>query len=244
MDYHLLIYILIFLAAFAVLLPLYLRAEDRIADGPHTFQKAAILKVATSGLCALCALLGLLLWSVPPELARVFIPIALICSVVGDYFLQYIALDEKRFTIGILFFALTQVFLIVSLCLHHGVSWPEFVITAVLACGVWALVTTLKWKLGKTKVPLICYAALLIFMASKSVLALFAGAAGAANAAADTTVGITLPLALMAAGAVLFVISDSLLGIKYFSGAKESRSKLYLITYFLAILLIALSSLF
>ena len=232
MDYSILIYAGIFVAAFLVVLPIYLRSESRIEDGPKSFQKAALLKITTSGICALCALLGFFIWGIPTELVRAFIPLALICSVVGDYFLQYIILDEKKFTIGIVFFALTQVFLNVFLCLHHGISWPEFVITAVLAVFVWVLVTKLNWPLGKAKVPLIFYVALLLLMASKSILPLF------------SNTGITLPIALMAAGALLFVLSDSLLGIKYFSGREQTNSKNYLITYFCAILLIALSSLF
>ena len=227
-----LIFSFVFEAAWVVALPVYLRAEGKSTQGPSEFKKAAALKVTVSGICALCALLGFMIWGVHTEVARVLIPIALICSVIGDYFLQFIILDEKKFMIGILFFALTQVFLIVFLCLHHGVAWPEFVITAVIVVIAWTLVNVLKWELGKAKLPLIGYVALLVFMVSKSILALF------------NSTGITAPIALMAAGAVMFVLSDALLGIKYFAGVKESNSKLYLITYFLAVLLIALSSLF
>ena len=224
------LYVLIFTAAFVVALPFYLRAEDKSASGPSEFKRAAALKVTVSGICALCALIGFFLWGIHIELVLILIPLALICSVIGDYFLQFIVLNEKKFKVGILFFALTQVFLSIFLCLHHGISWPEFVIVAVVVISAWILVTKLKWELGETKYPLLAYVALLVFMASKSVLALFDYA------------GITLSIALMAAGAVLFIVSDTLLGLKYFSGAKESKSKLYLITYFLAIFLIALSS--
>ncbi|MCL2807526.1 MAG: lysoplasmalogenase [Coriobacteriia bacterium] len=226
------IFAALFTAAFFVALPFYLRAESNVGKGPHEFKKAALLKITVSGICALCALLGFIIWGAEIECVRIFIPIALICSVVGDYFLQYIALDEKKFKVGILFFALTQVFLIVFLCLHHGVSWPEFAITAVFVGSIIALVTKQKWELGEAKIPLYVYVALLVFMASKAVLPLFG------------LTGISIPLILMAAGALLFVLSDTLLGFKYFSGGKESTSKLYLITYFFAILCIALSSLF
>ncbi|MCL2529817.1 MAG: lysoplasmalogenase [Coriobacteriia bacterium] len=231
-DSMLMIYAGIFTVAFLVALPIYLRAEDKIADGPRAFKKAALLKITVSGICALCALLGFFIWGMHVNLVLALVSVALICSVVGDYFLQYIVLDEKKFKIGILFFALTQVFLSVFLSLYHGIGWPEFVIAALVVGGTWIIVTKLKWELGETKYPLLVYVGLLVFMVSKSVLALFSGE------------GITLSLALMAAGAVLFVVSDALLGIKYFAGGKESRSKLYLIAYFCAIFLIAQSTIF
>ena len=226
------IFALIFTVAFVVALPLYLKAEDNIKAGPRAFKKAALLKITVSGICALLALLGFFIWGMHVNPVLVLVSVALICSVVGDYFLQYIVLDEKKFKIGILFFALTQVFLSIFLSLYHGISWPEFVIAAAVVAGAWIMVNALKWQLGQTKYPLLIYVGLLTFMASKSVLALFSGA--------DITGG----LVMMAAGAVMFIVSDSLLGIKYFGGGKESRSKIYLITYFLAIFLIAQSSIF
>ena len=178
------------------------------------------------------ALLGFFIWGIHANPVLVLVSVALICSVVGDYFLQYIVLDEKKFKIGILFFALTQVFLSIFLSMYHGVSWLEFVIAVAVVAGAWIMVTVLKWELGEAKYPLLVYVGLLVFMTSKSVLALFSGA------------GIAPGLVLMALGAVLFVISDSLLGIKYFGGGKESKSKIYLITYFCAIFFIAQSTVF
>ena len=232
MESSILIFAGVFTVAFVIALPIYLKAEGNIAAGPREFKKAALLKITVSGICALCALLGFFIWGMHENLALAFVSVALICSVVGDYFLQYIILDEKKFKIGILFFALTQVFLSVFLSLYHGISWPEFAIAAAVVAGAWIMVTVLKWELGEAKYPLLVYVGLLAFMVSKSVLALFGGA------------GISPALVLMAAGAVFFIVSDSLLGIKYFAGGKESKSKIYLITYFLAIFLIALSSIF
>jgi len=226
------IFALVFVVAFLVALPIYLTAERKSSDGQREFNKAAALKLTVSGICALCALLGFFLWGMHRESTLILIPIALLCSVVGDYFLQFIALDERKFKIGIFFFALTQVFLCIFLILQHGISWPEFAIAVGVVVGTWLMITLLKWELGGAKYPLLAYTGILIFVASKAVLALFA------------SVSIPLPVSLMAAGMGLFVISDSLLGIRYYSGAKKSKSLIYLITYFFAILFIALSSLF
>jgi uncharacterized membrane protein YhhN len=231
MDYKLLIFALIFVVPFVVLLPVYLLTEHRIGREPRGFKRATALKVTLSGLCTLCAVLGFIIWGVHDEPVRVFIPIALMCAVVGDYFMQFIRLDEKKLAIGVFFFALTQIFLVVFLCLHYGVSWPEFAIAAGIIALALVLMVIQKWDLGKVKWPLIGYSLVLAFMVSKAILPLFGGT------------GVTAQTVLLAAGAVLFIISDIRLATKNFSDRKVTGPKLHLIPYFCALLLIALSSL-
>ncbi|MDR2035182.1 MAG: lysoplasmalogenase [Coriobacteriales bacterium] len=223
-----LIFALIFTVAVVVLMPVYLLAEVRSGSQPKGFQKATALKMTISGLCALCALVGYLLWGMPEEPVRAFIPLALVCSVAGDYYLQFISLDSRKLQTGILFFALTQLFLIVYLCLHYGVSWPEFALAAALTGSFLVVVFRRVLVLGKVQWPLVSYVALLGFMVSKAVLPLFGAT-------------ITLSLVLLAGGALLFITSDLLLGIKNFSKRKKAGAKLHLIPYFCALLLLALS---
>ncbi|MCL1847930.1 MAG: lysoplasmalogenase [Coriobacteriia bacterium] len=218
-------YPVLFVVPFLVLLPIYLHARKKGA-----FRKATVLKLTLSGLCTLCALLGFAFWGIHNNALGVLIVIALLCAIFGDYFLQFMRLDERKSTVGILCFALTHVLLIVFLCLRHGVSWPEFVLTAVIMACVQVIMIRQKWELGRTKTLLVLYTSILGFMTSKAVLALFASPV------------ITLPVALMAVGAVLLVFSDLLLGKNSFAPVGKSPSGVHLIIYFCGLLLIALSS--
>ena len=206
-----------------VLLPIYMREEKR-----SNFVRATTFKLIVSGLCSLCALLGLFLANEASIDERIPVIVALVCAIFGDYFLQYIRLDSKKFNIGIGCFSLTQISLIAFLVIRDGLSWPEFVSTAVISLGVLILMIAQKWNLGSAKIPLSIYTVLLAFMSSKAVIALFGAV-------------VTPSMCFMAAGAVLFLLSDLLLGIWNFKTGKRAYANLNWITYFCGILLIALS---
>ena len=229
MDYPVLIFTAAFLVPFAVLLPIYLKAEATSSEREDGFKRATALKVALSSYCALCGLLGFLFWGMQKDPIGILIPVALISSVAGDYYLQFISMEMKKFRIGITFFALTQVLLIVFLSLHHGISWPEFVFAALMLFGLFLLVARGKWNLGHALWPLVGYTFLVALMTGKAVFPLFSG------------VGISPSMIVMGTGALLFILSDILLSIKNFSGRKKTKTKNHLIVYFSAILLIALS---
>jgi uncharacterized membrane protein YhhN len=216
-------YGLLFLVPFFVLLPVYLhiRRQERLKE-------ATVLKLTLSGLCTLCALLGFMLWGVRVDPSRILIVAALACAFVGDYFLLFIQTDEKKLKIGIVCFALTQILLIVFLCRGHGVSWPEFALTAAVIACVQLLVKAQKWELGRAKVFLSIYLLMVSFMVSKALVALFVSGT------------VTVLMCLMATGAVLFLLSDLRLGKNNFQADKNTRSALHLVLYFCGILLIAL----
>lgn len=216
-------YPLLFLLPFVVLLPLYIRAEKQ-----GGFKKPTTLKLLLSGLCVICALIGFVFWGSEVTPLRALIVVALVFSFFGDYYLQFIQLDEKKYLKGLIFFSLTQLTFISYLTLCFGLSWPEFVITLVVATGALAFIRIQKWKLGKTGVPLVIYILLLVFMASKAVLAAW----GAASSPS---------LILFAVGAVLFVISDLLTGINNYAEEKGVLGSVHLAAYFCGILCIALS---
>ena len=214
---------LVFAIPFAVLLPLYIKAENQ-----GGFKKPTTLKVLLSGLCALCALTGYILWGKHIDASRVLIVCALASAILGDYYLQFIQLDEKKYTRGLEFFSLTQFFFIVFLCALHGVAWPEIVITTAIAASALVIIKQQKWQLGDSKGPLMVYLFLLVFMTCKAVLAVFGdGGASVSNS-------------LFAAGAVCFIVSDVLLGFNNYQ-TKNSFGSLHLVAYFCALLLIALS---
>lgn len=153
----------------------------------------------------------------------------LICAIGGDYFLQFIRLDAKKFNTGILFFAITQCFLLASLFLRFGIGWQEFVITVVVLLLVLLMMKKQNWQLGKAQVPLTVYTVLLVLMAAKAVVSIFSPQA---------IVGRTV---VMAAGAVLFLISDLFLGIWNYHTDKKIHANLNWITYFSGMFLLALS---
>ena len=252
----------IILIPFAAILPFYLKAEKQ-----EKFRTATTLKVILSGLCACCALLGFLLLSgslsfpgfpsLPGDLslpgnssspgflpgesplyARAFVFVALACAVVGDYFMQFTRLDEKKFGVGIVFFALTQVFLIISLLIRHGIAWPEFAMTAAIFFFVLLLMKAQRWQAGRALAPLSVYIALVIFMTSKAALPL-----AACIKAGDNSI-IIVPLFFMAAGATLVLVSDLLLGISLFKPGSKIGVGVKLTTYFCGLMLIALSNSF
>ena len=216
-------YPFIFIVIFVVLLPIYLRAE-RLGG----FKKATSLKLILSGLCAVCALLGFLTGD-KSDISRLLIVVAMVFAIFGDYYLQYIRLDEKKFNLGISAFGMTQIFLIISLSLKNGFSLFEIALTAIFSLCILLLMIKQRWKLGKARWPLTCYTLLLTYMTSKAILALVGDS-------------ITVNTILMAAGGTLFLISDFFLGIWNYHTDKRLHINLCWITYFSAIMFIALSN--
>lgn len=215
------------LPAFFVLLPIYLNAERQ-----KNFESATTLKLILSTLCTISAFLGFLYTLLALEVffvPQLLVFLALFAAIFGDYYLQFIRLDAKKFNRGIFCFAITQVFLIAMLILQNGILWIEFVITVVVLLLVLLLMKKQKWELGQAEKPLTIYTILLVFMASKAVTALILGNRSA-------------PDILLAAGGVLFLLSDLFLGIWNYRTDKRAHANLNWITYFVGIMLISLSN--
>ena len=215
---------LIFIIPFFVLLPVYITAEKE-----ERFKKATTLKLILSGLCCICALTGYLADGLKVDSLRILIVLGLFWAVLGDFFLQYIRLDDKKYILGIVSFSITQLCLNIYLCMSYGLSWLEFIMTAIINIGVLILMVAQKWVLGSAQIPLTVYTLLLAFMTSKSILVMF-----------DSN--FTLSTITMALGAILFMTSDVLLGIWNYHSYKRLHANFCWITYFLGILLISLST--
>ena len=215
---------LLFIVPFFALLPFYIRAEKQ-----ERFNKATTLKLILSGLCCLCALTGYLAGGIKVDSLRILIVIGLAWAVLGDFFLQYIRLDEKKYILGILSFSVTQLCLNIYLTLCYGLSWLEFILTALINIMVFILMITQKWVLGSARIPLSVYTLLLAFMTSKSILVMLY------NDFTPSTV-------TMATGAILFMTSDILLGIWNYHTNRRLHANFCWISYFSAILLISLST--
>ncbi len=204
----------------------YIRMEAK-----NDFIRATTLKLTLGALFCMTGVIGVLLLTMAGSVtvADILILCGLICAVGGDYFLQFIRLDAKKFNTGILFFALTQCFLLVSMFLRFGIGWQEFVMTVVILLLVLLLMKKQDWKLGKAQGPLTGYTMLLVLMASKAVVGMFSP-----QAIAGRTI-------VMAAGAVLFLVSDLFLGIWNYHTDKRIHANLNWITYFSGMFLLALS---
>lgn len=207
---------------FLILMPIYLNTEK---TGP--FRSATALKLILSLMCATSAFLSYVAagWN---DIPRLLVALGLIFAVFGDYYLQFIRLDENKFIKGILFFAATQVFLILSLFMRYGIGWLEFVITVVLLLLALVLMTKQKWELGGAQKPLMLYTLLLAFMASKAVSAAIRGGGTTA--------------VLMALGGAFFFLSDLILGIWNYKTSKRMHANLNWICYFTGIMLISISN--
>lgn len=218
--------------AFAVILVFYLFAEKK-NDGKNGFKKATALKLTLSGLFCLVGIISYYLlynyntYGQIYQKMQMIVMISLFVAFAGDFFLQYIRLDIKKFKIGITCFSITQVLLIIAMGVIYSISWKEFVITAVALVLFLLLMKKQNWQLGEAQKILTIYTILISFMASKSVMVFVS----------DATQG-TL---LFMIGAILFLVSDLLLGIWNYSSNKRVHANLNWITYFSGLMLIALS---
>lgn len=230
------------IALYAVLLVIYLNAEKK-NDGKNGFRKATAIKLTLSGI--FCATGILCYWEfvsfgvfgvgyVPPQL---FILLGLFAAFAGDYFLQFIRLNAKKYIAGICCFAAAQILFITALILNsysyvlnsdnsYLMDWIlSVIITVVVLLCVLAMMKKQNWKLGGEKNVITVYTVLLTFMAAKAVSSL--------------TVAISAGWALFAAGAVLFLASDILLGIWNYHTGKRMHANLNWIFYYGGMILIA-----
>ncbi len=230
---------LVIIALYAVLLAVYLNAEKK-NDGKNGFRRATAIKLTLSGVfCAtgiLCYFLSAYYsaGASVPAVPELFVLFGLFAGFAGDYFLQYIRLNEKKYIAGICCFAVTQILFIVSLFLRAPADGIGWLLTAVITIGVLLAVLAMmkkqNWQLGGEKIAITVYTVLLTFMTAKAVSSL--------------TAGMTAGSLLFAAGAVLFLVSDMLLGIWNYNTGKRVHANLNWISYYSGMLLIALSILF
>ena len=179
-----------------------------------------VLKPLTMALIILVALAA----PIPvPAVYKTFILAGLLCSLAGDVFLMF---PEKWFELGLVAFLAAQVLYILAFKPEAGggVSAPvllPFLLYALL------LFRMLAPGLGKLKLPVLVYTAAITAMAWLA-------------ACRFVYRGGTKPL-LAFVGAVLFLVSDSVLAYDRFAGKLRPARLLILGTYFPAQLLIALS---
>ncbi|MEA4853801.1 MAG: lysoplasmalogenase family protein [Christensenella sp.] len=227
---------------YACLLVRYLRIAyvDELRFWPYeypgdpdseAFMRSTRAKLSLSVLFCIVATAGLLYHIALGRFSgfSTFVLAGLICAVFGDYYLQFIRADAKKFNAGILFFALTQVLLLAYLFSVSAIGWTEIIISVVILILILLLMKKQDWKLGKAQGPLTVYTVLLVLMTVKSVVV---------ACSVETS---DVSAWLFAVGAVLFLLSDLLLGIWNFHSNHRIHAYWNWITYFSGTLLIALS---
>jgi uncharacterized membrane protein YhhN len=147
----------------------------------------------------------------------------LLCSLAGDVFLM---LPRDRFVAGLLSFLVAHLFFVAAFALG---AWTPSVWATVPLLVYGVLMLGLLWHgLGKLKAAVLVYVAAILLMAWAALSRVPATIDGSG--------------ALAAAGALLFVASDSALAWDRFRGEFKAAQAVVLTTYFAAQWLIALST--
>lgn len=154
----------------------------------------------------------------------------LVFGAAGDVLLQLMDCrpreKEKFFRAGLGAFLLGHLFYIVAFGMLGGASLWAVLGAAALFALLFCLQFPLRLDLGAQKLPVYLYAAVISLMAAFAVGATGAGGRGV----------------LAALGGLLFVVSDAILALIFFSPLKKKRLPAWnLITYYAAQILLALS---
>jgi uncharacterized membrane protein YhhN len=148
--------------------------------------------------------------------------VAILFSLLGDILLM---LPRDRFLQGLLSFLVAHVVLILAFTLEwSGVTWGLVPVVAVAALGMF---TALAPHLGRMKIPVTVYIAVIgtmVWVGCERLLG------------TGSFSGI-----LAGVGAILFMFSDSVLGLNRFRASFRSADLIVLSSYWMSLWLIALS---
>ncbi len=179
-----------------------------------------LLKPFTTWTIILVAVLGQL---GAPSLYQYMIIAGLVFSLAGDVFLM---MPQDRFIPGLFSFLVAHLFYITAFTSFDGIQGQLQVIAPFLLVGI--VVLALLWSgLGKMKLYVVAYMLVLLVMGWQATERWL-------------TMGTTSAL-LAAIGAVLFIISDSVLAFNRFRKPFAAANAVILSTYYVAQLLIAWS---
>lgn len=156
--------------------------------------------------------------------------IGLILGAAGDVLLQFMDCRPKDrepfFRAGLGAFLIGHVFYIVAFALLGRVTGWAVLLAAVLFAALFLLQFPARMDLKDQKVPVYAYAAVISVMTAFAVLSFGAGARGA----------------LVGLGGILFLVSDAILALIFFSPIREKALPTWnLITYYAAQILLAIS---
>jgi len=201
--------------AVPVVAVLELRAERR-----SFAREIYILKPTTTAGIALVAVLTPQPVSLQYQTAIV---LGLLCSLAGDVFLM---LPRNRFLAGLACFFVAHICYLAAFAGPYGLPNSPLVLLCFAAYGI-CLLRRLWPRLGRYRMPVAVYTCVLLLMAVAAHQQLMRAS--------------SLRAWLAFTGALLFVLSDSVLALDRFEVGAKRRQLLVLSTYFLAQWLIAAS---
>jgi len=204
--------ILIIVTVYAAVLAYYCLLEKQEKFKPATTVKV-LLSAYAAGVCVYAAI------QLNNYVFYIY-ALGLICAVPADFFLQYIKTDLSKYRIGIFFFGLMHLCLIISFYIIYAVTLYEFVIFALLIGILLAFQIVGKWKMGKEKAQLTIYTVFVVFMAAKAISLYF------------TVPNPATFILMLSLGGLFFFLSDLFLGIWAYSNSKFVYLALNRIIYF------------
>ena len=155
---------------------------------------------------------------------KIFILLGLLFSLLGDVFLIY---PKQHFTKGLIAFLIGHIFYIVAFIVSTGFHYTEWIYIPIVVVGIIYLKNILPYS-GKKTIPIIIYIFIIAIMGWLALERL--------NSLQ------TIGALLSAMGAVLFMISDSILALNKFRKQFQSAELIILSTYYTAQWLLALSA--
>jgi alkenylglycerophosphocholine/alkenylglycerophosphoethanolamine hydrolase len=224
-------YVLIFLGALA--LTLFLIARDRKGS-----VKALLYKTITSFLFISVAFASFMAnqGKGVPEFAML-IMMGLVCGLIGDILLDLKVMYKESSSLyqhgGMVAFLVGHLFYLAALIIYFGFNWMPVVIAlalAIIIAGVSKFI--LKFNFAEHSINTYAYSFVLSYMMTQACYAAI-------------TQGFTACTALLAAGSILFLLSDLVLVMTYYDN-KDSRPFIVVnhVLYYAAEFSIALSILY
>jgi len=186
---------------YSALLAYYILLEKQDKFVPATTLKVIVSAIA-SGVCVYGAFM------LNNYVFYIF-ALGMVFAVPADFFLQYIKSDLKKYRIGICFFGLMHICLLISFYIIFAITIIEFILFAVFIGILLAFQLIGKWEIGAERTQLTIYTVLVVMMAAKAVSLYF-----------------TIPnpqayVLMVALGGLFFFISDLFLGIWAYSKQKD-----------------------
>jgi len=201
-------YLVLFLGAIA--LTMFLIARDRKGS-----PKALLLKTVTSFLFIAVAFASFMVNSIP-EVAMFFmlIMMGLICGLIGDIVLDLKIMYKKSSSLyqhgGMVAFFIGHAFYLAALLIYFGFSWMALAAALILAIIIVCVSKfILKFNFAEHSIDTYAYSFALSYMMTQACYAAI-------------TQGYTTSTVLLAAGAILFLLSDLVLVMTYYDN-KDSK---------------------
>lgn len=186
-------------------------------ENTYRFWAATAVKLILTTTLAVCLWISAVQSHFSP--IKLLFAIGMTSAIAGDYFLQYIQKDNRKFVIGILFFAATHLCYLPALHLLFGARWWHLLPFALFVGMVLALKLGGRWNTAAADPWLSVYTVLVAATAAKGFTMLLAP---------NHPAGVTL----LAIGCLLFFFSDIVLGIWNYQKSHIALADINWILYF------------